>query len=480
MTARTMSLGKDLGMARTKTMYLPLTAELNELANQWAQRDDLIIRVLPKTGGAPARFIPAMATLDLNESLLVGADPKTVGSATFCQQHPTVAGALAHETAHAWQSAPWMLNPSFGPASDLAKTNRPTLGAIFLLEEGRIEVQAAHYVWDNATSSAVKIMIPSVVLKDFHSNPLESEEPKHKVIRLWGLMAARISSGLLLKPEGVQEMAERVLGAPALADGTAIANRFAAIRIYNDGDTVNMQELWRVAAEWVKWAEGQKDTTGGIGEPCDNGDEGQTDDEQGDESGGDSDSDSGDEQQSDSDDSGDSDSGDDDGDDGDSSDGDSDGGESGDESGDGGESGDTDDGQGGSESDGDSDGDGDGSEPTKGSDSDDDGGKSDQADEQSFDKGDDHAGDFDASKGPDGSLTSEQIEQILDQMTDKISESVSETIDRESKAIAHEVQEAERSANEFRTIRRKAESEAADKIRTLRRQRMNKHRRLNH
>jgi hypothetical protein len=96
------------------------------------ERDDLIVTVAPGAGrGAPACFLPTLATIELDAAHLAGIDPDTATPDHDTDRHryPAGWGLLVHECAHARHSR-W--DPPDGIAHHVGE-------AAMLLEESRIE-----------------------------------------------------------------------------------------------------------------------------------------------------------------------------------------------------------------------------------------------------------------------------------------------------------------------------------------------------
>lgn len=175
----------------TDPKWYPTTRGLNRWINRMARRTDLAVRVLKKTSGAPARFVPREAEIDINEGLIAKIDPKVAGSAEFVIKHRAIAGACVHEACHARHST-----------MDLERIHRQ-YGArhsyvLTMLEEGRCETQQ----WDDLTDVekiALQSMVLDIVLDDLvdeDGNVPDFNDPR-QTLRLLALVAARVNVGII-------------------------------------------------------------------------------------------------------------------------------------------------------------------------------------------------------------------------------------------------------------------------------------------
>lgn len=234
------------GANKTDPKWYPTTQGLHRWLNRMAERQDLTVRVLKRTDGAPARFIPAVAEIDISEALISQIDPIIAGSPEFVVKHRAVAGACVHEAAHARHST----------RIDLSKIQRQhgaRHAAVFaMLEEGRCETQQ----WPNLNGVerlALQSMVLEIVLRD-----IQDEDGKvppldiRVILRLTGLLSARIEVGIVdvNQPQG-KRMHDALMGALGVEFASLydIAVRFSNVGLdwYGDGE----DRLHSLVREWI-------------------------------------------------------------------------------------------------------------------------------------------------------------------------------------------------------------------------------------
>ncbi|HJT03437.1 MAG TPA: hypothetical protein VJ757_07395, partial [Pseudonocardiaceae bacterium] len=118
--------------ATTAPGWLTLSAALTDEVPVIADREDLLVTVAPGAGhGAPACFLPAHATIELDGTHLGTVDPATATPHRISDRtrYATAWGLLTHECAHAAHTT-WRPPPDAPPGA---------VAAALLLEESRIE-----------------------------------------------------------------------------------------------------------------------------------------------------------------------------------------------------------------------------------------------------------------------------------------------------------------------------------------------------
>ena len=127
-----------------------------------ADRDDLLVTVAPGAGhGAPACFLPATATIELDATHLGELDPDTATPDLEADRvrYRIGWGLLVHECAHA-QHSRWDV-----PAGTPAAVGE----AAMILEESRVE--AAHLARRPRDRSWLRAMIQSLILSEITLDP---------------------------------------------------------------------------------------------------------------------------------------------------------------------------------------------------------------------------------------------------------------------------------------------------------------------
>lgn len=256
--------------AKTDPRWYPTTQGLNRWLNRMAERSDLTVRVLKHTSGAPARFVPTEAEIDINEGLIARIDPIIAGSPEFVVKHRSIAGACVHEAAHARHSTRINL-------PKIAKTHGDRHAATFaMLEEGRCETQQWPYL-NGVERLALQSMVLEIVLRDMQDEEgVIPEMNMASVIRLCGLLSARIDAGIvdISQPMG-QRMHDALLDALGsdFAPLYDIAVRFSKIPVgyYDDG----LERLNELTTKWMAIEDRLLPPDEGGGEGEGEGDEGE-------------------------------------------------------------------------------------------------------------------------------------------------------------------------------------------------------------
>jgi hypothetical protein len=217
----------------TQAGWLALSAAATEEAPLIADRDDLVVTVVPGAGrGSPACFFPPHAAIEIDGvHLPAGVDPATatphrVGDRA---RYPAVWGLLVHECAHARHTR-WDPPPGTPPA---------VASAARLLEESRIEGAQVRRRPDDR--HWLRASATSLVLDDIGPGTgMTRPEAAHTA----ALILARVDAGILTPTESapVAATVETVLGADTLAQLRAI---WQAAHHAADDDTDTMLELGR-------------------------------------------------------------------------------------------------------------------------------------------------------------------------------------------------------------------------------------------
>ena len=239
------------GVVLTDPKFLPFTMGMTKWVNTMAGRKDLSVRVLSKTSGAPARFLHARASVDINEKMLAGLDPAIVGSQEFVALYPAKAGLMVHETAgHARNS--YLLNLD----TIMRKYGNHHTNVFKLLEEGRCERQGQPYM-TRVELFALRSAVLDILLDDLREETADEQvanSPGTLILHTLGLVAARADGGILdvtqPKAAKVLDGLETGMGVRWYKTFTDLAVEFSKQKVGPwDSDEPTMHELTK---EWVK------------------------------------------------------------------------------------------------------------------------------------------------------------------------------------------------------------------------------------
>jgi hypothetical protein len=228
----------------TPSEWLRTGAQIGALVNDWSFRNDLVVNLGETTvSGAPAAFSPRSAEIEVNTKVAFGnIEPAEVGDLTKRINqlaHPVATGAIFHEALHARFSR-WSIEQA------QAELTRDEFGALFNLEEGRIEAFGIR------TNPKNKVFLRSSAL---HIVVADLENQVAKITNVAGasflaaLTLARVDAGVLDESdvEPVVPVLEKILGADVVAKLRAIWIEFQAHDLHADAT-----KLYDLAREWVK------------------------------------------------------------------------------------------------------------------------------------------------------------------------------------------------------------------------------------
>lgn len=233
----------------TDPRWYPTTQGLNRWLNKMADRRDLTVRVLKKTSGAPARFVPTSAEIDINEGLIARIDPREAGSPDFVIKHRAIAGACVHEAAHARHSTMNL------PGIAKAHGDRHT-GVFAMLEEGRCETQQWPHL-SEIERAALQSMVLDIVLRDMEDDEGNTRELDIAgCIRLTGLLAARMERGIVDITQPMGGRLHRALGDVLGEDYAVLADiavDFSNVSLNDYWDRTNSEEtLHELVRRWIE------------------------------------------------------------------------------------------------------------------------------------------------------------------------------------------------------------------------------------
>ncbi|MBQ0923071.1 vWA domain-containing protein [Saccharopolyspora endophytica] len=214
-----------------ETAWQELSAALTDEAPDIAGRDDLVVTITPGAGGgAPGRFLPHQATIELDGTHLGKVDPATVAPAIDADRvrYPVTWGVFAHECAHAAHSR-W--EPPGG-------TPPSVIDAAMSLEESRIEAVHVRRRPDDRTW--LRAASTKLILEEVRATSEDRASAAHTA----ALLLARADAGILVWEElgSLTSKVRELLGTDTLRQLREIwqeAHRTA------DDDTDAMIELGR-------------------------------------------------------------------------------------------------------------------------------------------------------------------------------------------------------------------------------------------
>jgi hypothetical protein len=213
--------------------------QVGEFTNKRAARTDIVSVVSTTAGmGAPACFIPSLAEMHINTSVVNMGDPEKVDltDRLWLLEHAPAVGACTHEAAHArhthWD--PRELMEVYG-------ATRKMIDVITTLEEPRIEAQAIRI--HPESRPYLRGCAMEIVGRDFHIS-----DSKYGAATAAGLLLARVDAKVLTAAEArtFRTAIRKVLGDDVLAALKPLWQRFLRLR---DRDYEGMVE---VAREWLE------------------------------------------------------------------------------------------------------------------------------------------------------------------------------------------------------------------------------------
>lgn len=220
-----------------------LSAAMTDEVPVIADRDDLLVTVAPGAGrGAPACFLPALATIEVNGAHLGAVDPATARPHLNADRarYAAVWGLLTHECAHA-QHSRWEPPPDAPPGA---------VAAAHLLEEARIEACQISRRPDDRhwlRASATELILNDTRAADAAHGPAMTPAAAAQAA---ALLLARADAGILTTAEvaPVAATVTAILGTDTLARLRAV---WQAARKVADHDAAAMIELGRQWCEII-------------------------------------------------------------------------------------------------------------------------------------------------------------------------------------------------------------------------------------
>lgn len=228
----------------TPAEWLAVGRQIGELANAWANRNDIVAYVGPGAGGpAPACFIPASAEVEVNVDVAFGygVKPSDIRLDTRAGRYefPKAVGAIAHEAFHAKHSL-WNMPAAY---ETLAKDE---YDALILLEESRIEARG--YAGMPKMLPFLRSCAMEIVIADA-AESFASMSNTQAAANLVGLVWARVDAGIL-RLDDVMEVTDLIddyLGLDVVA-----RLREIAVAAQEHSDDYDASALYPLAREWAQ------------------------------------------------------------------------------------------------------------------------------------------------------------------------------------------------------------------------------------
>ena len=232
----------------TSPEWLPVGAQIGELARTMALRGDLVAYVGPGAGGiAPACYIPATAEIEVNAEVAFGhaVTPEDIGDLrerTTQFEWPKATGAIFHEALHARYS-------QYSIPQAHKDLGEEAFHALLILEEGRIERLGTLYNPENAgflRACALEIVLSDI---DADSDEFKTQTKTQMAATLAALSLARVDAGVL-EDDDVLLLRETIaskLGEDTLAKLRELWTAAQAHEIHHDATG-----LYDIAREWVR------------------------------------------------------------------------------------------------------------------------------------------------------------------------------------------------------------------------------------
>jgi hypothetical protein len=255
----------------TPVEWLGIGAAVGELANQWADRHDLVGYVGPGAGGvAPACYTPATAEVEVNVEVAFGGNisPETIGDLRVRSNQfewPKATGAIFHEALHA-RFSNWDIEAAFNALSPAE------FKALIYLEEGRIEYNGVTIMPENRAFLRASAL--EIVVADLKEEAIQESDTR-VAAAIAALTMARVSAGVLQDEdiEAITPLIESKLGAATLAKLREIW-----IAVQEHKNHLDATAMYPLARKWVEIVNEQAEENGepdpGEGTPDENGAEG--------------------------------------------------------------------------------------------------------------------------------------------------------------------------------------------------------------
>ena len=241
---------------KTDKSWLPVTAQIGEIANRWSGRNDLVayVGLDGGRGEAPALFDPDMREIEVNSEIAFGEFVRATQVGDFTQRKTLfewskAAGAVLHEAMHAAHSI-------FDLRESAKVLDRGEMDALTILEESRIEANGVRdFPKDRVFLRACAM---DIVMSDMTEDGLESLSATRQAARLAALTMARVDAGVLdqVDVKTVRSKVEEIIPLNVRKKLRRIWREFQNLE---DFDIERMHEL---AKEWYAAVEEQAKENG--------------------------------------------------------------------------------------------------------------------------------------------------------------------------------------------------------------------------
>ena len=237
---------KTAASRRTPAEWLKVSANIAKVANDWANRHDIVAYIGENAGEglAPALFKPAIAEIEVDRDLAFGfgVKPEQIGDlaeADTRYEFPKATGLILHEAFHARFSV-WDMDAM------AAALNKKEQDAFILLEESRIEAQGLKT--NSSHRNFLRACVLELVISDMGAMNL-ADAKVADLSRLVALLHGRIVAGVLGYDDilAVADQIKDLVGKDNLDKLMQIAGDF-----HNQTNYMNPESAYQLARDWVK------------------------------------------------------------------------------------------------------------------------------------------------------------------------------------------------------------------------------------
>lgn len=234
----------------TPSEWLGVCSQIGKIANEWAERNDIVVYAGKDAGmgEALAAFFHDTAEIEISlpNAFGVATTPSMVGDFTDRNNHyefPEAVGVIYHEALHARFST-W----NFDTLMELFENNDKVRSAFWLLEESRIEGRGVLLMPENALFLRCSALGLSVNGADEY---VENVNTTEAIANLAGLTLARVSVDVIddFDVAGIEPQIVAVLGEDTLEKLRSIWIEFQGLHATDYSFHAKGVEL---AKEWVK------------------------------------------------------------------------------------------------------------------------------------------------------------------------------------------------------------------------------------